>query len=214
MNSLSVCNEFEDNTPFPGSIFCKPNTRYINDFLHLKCAPDLILAKVFPNAKEITESLSMYWGVVNHISVPYGIRRDDPKVTVYVVGDGKHPRTGMMFAYRSAWNVISIDPSMDSKWPIQREVNRLTCYKFNVESLLFLHGKGEQVIVVLPHSHATIPAVLSSISAPNLHIISMPCCVKHDLSWMEPTVEYIDEGVWSPRNTIKVWNDVYKGVHN
>lgn len=185
----------------------KPSLRYIDDFMNLKCAPDLLLMKVFPNAKEITESMAMYWNAVKYICDPLNIRRDDSNVFIYVVGDGKHPRTGATFAFRSAWNVISIDPGMDGKW-ISHDIARLKCYRFRIESLSFDHADNQTAIIVLPHSHATLYNTLSSITGRNRHLITMPCCVEHDISGVEPDLIFNDPKVFSKKNTFKIWRNI------
>ena len=35
-------------------------THYLNYFIKLKCAPDLLAAKLFPNVKEISETLTAF----------------------------------------------------------------------------------------------------------------------------------------------------------
>src|SRR5579872_7431860 len=44
-----------------------PALRYLNEFTKLKCAPDLLAWGLFPNAKEITESLGAYNAIRKHI---------------------------------------------------------------------------------------------------------------------------------------------------
>jgi len=86
--------------------------RYINEFVKLKCAPDLLAWGVFPNAKEITESMAMYHAVKNY--VPFDLH--DEEINLVVVGDGKSPRTAALFAVMTKWTCYSVDPKMDEKW--------------------------------------------------------------------------------------------------
>ncbi|HUS51341.1 MAG TPA: hypothetical protein VMZ91_14325, partial [Candidatus Paceibacterota bacterium] len=45
----------------------KPSLRYLNEFTRLKCGSDLLRSKVFPNAKEITESMGAYNALRTHL---------------------------------------------------------------------------------------------------------------------------------------------------
>src|SRR6188474_1758259 len=67
----------------------RPTTRYLDQFLALRCAPDLIASGVFPNAKEITESMAAVRALWRNARVD----RHDPRVAAICVGDGVTPRT-------------------------------------------------------------------------------------------------------------------------
>ncbi len=46
-----LVNINENNNSF-GITINKPSLRYLNEFVRLKCGPDLLLSRFFPNAKE------------------------------------------------------------------------------------------------------------------------------------------------------------------
>lgn len=177
----------------------KRHSRYLDIFVSSKCSPDLLAEKLFPNAKEITESFAMFDATGK---LPEGFEWNRPEVTVVVVGDGKKPRTAGMFAHRTAWNAVSVDPNLDNRaYPFKR----FKKYRNFIQDIK-LEFDGP-VVIVMPHSHAKIKDCLTSIKAPVRSIITMDCCVKNNLD-REPDLRYNDEDVWSPMNEIKIWNNL------
>jgi hypothetical protein len=179
-----------------------PSRRYMDEFVKLKCAPDMLSLDLFPNSKEVTESLAVYSAIRKHFRHIFDL--SDPNVTVISVGDGATPRTGATFAYRSAWQCISVDPLLKNKKGRFNAIQRLTMYENKIEELHFVFDK---VIILHVHSHATIADSLAHIKGNERHLISMPCCVPqvHD---RKPDIEYHDWGCWSPKNKIKIWRDI------
>jgi len=179
--------------------FIKKITRHMRKFMAFNCAPDILLRKIFPNGKEITESMGAFEGVRKHI-----IRSDDllrnENITLVSVGDGNTPRTAALFAFLTKWNCISIDPNMkDEDW----EIDRLTTYKNKVEELdLFF----DDVIIVGVHSHAKMSATLEHIKGKRRSLLAIPCCVSYND--FEADMEYRDAGIWSPRNLVKIWRNI------
>jgi hypothetical protein len=175
--------------------------RYINLFITGKCSPDLLANELFPNAKEITESYAMF-EATTHLEEGFEWNREG--VTCVVVGDGHKPRTGAMFAYRTAWNVVSVDPKMV---PRTFNIKRLTTYRRKIEECT-LDYSGP-VVIVLPHSHAKIAECLKHItSLTKRAVITMDCCVNNIIPGKAPDVEYEDLDVWSPKNIVRVWRSV------
>lgn len=173
----------------------KPNTEYVNRFIKMRCAVDLLRLKMFPDAKEITESLAMVNACSNLPKLFDDRKRSD--INVVVVGDGRRPRTAALFAHLTRWNCFSIDPIMvEEVWPIQR----LKCFKKRVEDVK-LHFDSP-LIIVLPHSHAKPSICLQNITTSStLSVINMPCCVPSDILGFKH-VSYKDGRVWSPKNRI------------
>jgi len=175
----------------------KPSLRYVDAFIRLKCAPDLLLMNLFPNTKEITESMAAY-DAVRKYCPDYTL--GDPGVTVAVIGDGASPRTGAIFAYRSKWRVLSIDPQLHNK-PIWSKIARLSSYPEKVQDVALTAD-----IAVLVHAHV----ILDSIAHLNPSIIvAMPCCVNQDYFLrIKPDIIFTDWGVHSPKRTINIWKDL------
>lgn len=195
----------------------KPDLRYLNAFIDLKCAPDLLELKMFPNAKEITESMAMYAAVAKLLP-KRGEDLGSELHKVFVIGDGSTPRTAAIFAFRSRWQCFSIDPLLKEASRFMR-VNRLHLFPCKVQELGEERRIQEAVgregynIVVLPHAHVGLDDVAAIIPNPDF-IVAMPCCNPHAKNqelWHGAwgyDYSYADWGIHSPHRTIRVWDFV------
>jgi hypothetical protein len=181
------------------------NKRYINEFIKLKSAPDMLAQKLFPNVKEITESMGAYHAVRTIIQDTCNIKLNQNGVVVVCPGDGVRPRTAALFSYRSAWDAISIDPLL--RGDITYNINRLTLYKKRMEDVELDLTSYLCTIIVLVHAHVKLPTVLQNIKAKTLHMVAIPCCVPQDIP-NRPYIGYQDTGIWSERNTVKIWTNL------
>jgi len=75
--------------------------RYVNEMLRLSCAPELLRLKLFPDAKELTESFSAYNAIRTHLADEF--KPADGRVTLIAVGDGHTPRTAALCAFLTQW---------------------------------------------------------------------------------------------------------------
>jgi hypothetical protein len=175
------------------------SSRYIDEFLGLTCCPDLITNKIFPNSKEITESFAAY-NTVRKYFWRIGFQPSDPSITLFAIGDGKTPRTGATFAYRTAWQCYSIDPLMNyNGGPIQR----LSCISKKIEDVTFTCDKA---VIVAVHSHASLDIAITNIIAKEYAVIAIPCCKKQEITGQCPIKTYKDYGIFSPERNILVWH--------
>ena len=180
--------------------------KYINEFIKLKCAPDLLALKVFPNAKEITESMGAYRAVMKWIKGT-ALSTDDPYVHVYCIGDGVSPRTGALFAHMTRWNVTSIDPALREKYQ-NIPVKRLQVIRKPIAEVRVVYREEKDVaIIVLVHAHVSMNEVLKAIQYPTRHVVAIPCCKPQDIK-NRVYLGYQDHHIWSPKNTVKVWINV------
>jgi len=172
--------------------------KYINKFIRLKCAIDLLKWKMFPNAKEICETYAIRNAVYKFFpELNYGQELD-----CYVIGDGVVPRTGAFFACTTACNVWSIDPNLRTEG-VHPKVQRLTCIKDKLENT---HMKGDTIIVVAPHAHADINYICEKWDFNVAYIVSMPCC-KKDYQVLSNRIgfHFKDTNIPSPENNIFGW---------
>lgn len=169
----------------------KPSLRYFNEFMSMRCAIDLLLLKVFPNAKEITEQM----GMKNACRVAH-LDQANPDLRAAVVGDGSTPRLAALLALVSKWTVYSIDPALNMEKDY-RSVRRLVLYK---EDVAKVNGKFD--VIFLPHAHVKFYQI-AHLLRPDSVVITMECCVPFD-GPMCDTLEYTDWGVHSPHRTIKI----------
>jgi len=184
--------------------------RYINEFVKLNCASDLLELKLFPNAKEITESMGAFHAVRSVILPETGIQRNDPGITLVSVGDGCTPRTAALFAFLTKWQCYSIDPQLREapfsiKQLVTHPIERLTVYQKEIEDVIICSASA--TIVVCVHSHVPLPLVLPQIRGVPRHVVAIPCCIPQDIP--EKIYRgYIDRNIWSPKNEVKVWLNV------
>lgn len=178
----------------------KNKSKYLDWLVQSKCGADLLAAQLFPNAKEVTESVACFEATI-HLNP--GFEWNSPNVQCFVVGDGHKPRTAAVFACRTAWNVFSIDPVLA---PRIYNIKRLNIFRKKIEDLKFV-DLGSPVLIVLPHSHAPLDACLANIPGAKRALITLDCCKKQDPG-PPADIEYVDENVWSPKNTVRVWQSI------
>jgi hypothetical protein len=165
--------------------------KYMNDFIKYdKSARDMLALGLFPNAKEITESSAALNAVLTKLKF---YDRADPNIAVISVGDGRTPRTAALFAFRTKWQCISVDPQLNPAkidyW--EQNIDRLKCYPNNVEDLDLCF---EKCIIVAVHSHADLHSTLRHIRGNVRSMVAIPCCILYNHE-LRPK-EYRDAGIW------------------
>lgn len=179
-----------------------PSARYVDEFISSRFAPDILPLRIFPNTKEITESFAAHHAARKFLRKDFPL--NDPNVNVICIGDGNSPRTAATFAFRSAWNAISVDPRLKVNFIDQWEskIKRLTCIPKRIQNWSF---SCEKAVIVLVHSHAPIIDCLNAITATKRAIIAIPCCVPMDIEGWPPNLNFLDYGIWSPKRRVKIW---------
>lgn len=156
--------------------------------------------KIFPNVKEMTESVGLYLSIANVMKMD--LKR---RYRAVCIGDGKYARTGLLLALMSRWDVWSVDPQLVTKEKPDffQSVNRFTPIAKTVEAL-DQHDLEQIVgcdIMIAGHSHAHLPTARKLIQ-PKV-IISMPCCEPDNLN--DFCISYRDPYVNSPKNQINIY---------
>jgi len=181
---------------------------YIEDFIKLKCASELLAWKLFPNAKEITESFAAFHGVINMImpkmnSQTNPISYNSENVKLISIADGYTPRTAALFALRTKWDCYSIDPVLRmNEYPIKR----LTQINKKIEEVN-LNFENDIIIIVSVHGHATINNMLEHIHGKERYLLVIPCCVPQDIP-NRPYIGFLDTNIWSDKKLVKVWLNI------
>lgn len=187
------------------SIDINPITRHVAEFLALRCAPDLLELPLWPKggaAKEITESMAAFVAVRRALRGPE--RFGDRSIKMYDVGCGVAPRTAALFAFRTSWDTVAIDPKLrDWNWRDREGVRRVEYVPERIEDVRFEHAG--LAVVTLVHAHVAVVDALRAIEAPLYLVAAIPCCQPHELPGVEPDFEYADFGCWSPKRRVKVW---------
>ena len=185
-----------------GKRYLDPLLKYINEAFALSCLPDIQERKLFPNAKEWTESMATYNAVRKCLK---RFALNDSRVSLVSVGDGHTPRTAALFAFRTAWQCYSIDPNVAVR---DYKIQRLSVYRKRIENIPPWNFLGPLVIVAV-HSHASLQEAVNRLrSETDRAVVAMPCCYKQEIDERKPDVSYKDAGIWSPHNLIKIWEKV------
>jgi hypothetical protein len=182
------------------------STRYIDEFFRLKCAPDLLASGLLPRTdptKEVTEIMGMFSAVRRHLSALF----KDPTVVVLDVGAGVSPRGAAMFALRTKWNALAIDPDMRRDTVIRR----VSAFKATVEDVIptprvqSLLKAATTTVCINTHGHAPL-SYLDAIPG-DAWCVTLPCCVKltppKDFELVE---RYNDPSIMSEKNEVSVYH--------
>lgn len=184
------------------------SARYIDELVRSTCFIDLLKSGWYPDAKELTESCAAF-RASNKLGLDW--KRND--VCVIAVGDGRYPRTAAMFAYRTQWTAIAVDPRACFHGEVP-EVRR--CYsiaKTLGDCLRPWDACGlplfSDYVFACVHSHAPVEELIeaASLCPGRVHVISNRCCVDDTLP-TEPTHEYMDWGIWSPERRVRIWREL------
>jgi hypothetical protein len=180
---------------------------YLKEFFDLKCIPDIISLKLFPNLKEVTESMGAFYAVQKYILDNNFQLFKNPKIAAISVGDGSTPRTAALFAFRTNWNCYSIDPMLHTEREEFKTIRRLTMIKDKVENVKLDLSNYEKVIILLVHSHAGLKRTLNALQHKNRSLVTIPCCVPHEIA-DKPYIGYVDTSIATAKNTVKIWRNI------
>lgn len=182
-----------------------PSPKYIDELIRSRCFPDLLATGWYPDAKELTESAAAF-----RASKKLQLAWDDPDVCVIAVGDGRWPRTAAMFAFRTRWTTIAVDPraAINGEVPGVRRCYSIPKTLGDCTSPWDYCGLPlfQHYVFACVHSHAPTAELLDSMEgAPgDVHVISNRCCYDDSLD-QDPSYEYLDWGIWSPERRVRVW---------
>lgn len=180
----------------------KTNYDLLNEFVKLRCAQDLLALNVFQNAanpvKEITEAMGLFKLIRKVLGDDVLM---DAQNRAWCVGDGTRPRMGAMLAYRTKWQVNSVDPIIS----FQQVATRLFCLPLTVEELVGgVYTEIPGRILVACHSHAPMGVAVKAIRPE--WIFTLPCCVnQHPGPNYKLIKSYHDWGILSPHREVFAW---------
>ena len=179
-------------------------SRYVTELLKLACGPELVRLRLFPDAKELTESFaannaarSFLWS-----KNAAGRARVDPAdaaVTCVAVGDGNTPRTAALFAFLTRWHCVAVDPEMVEwrEWRKRRGVvdadddgdgdrpgvptgawggvRRLRAFRKKIQEV---RVECEKAVLVLVHAHVSLAECLAQVQTRSgrCSAVILPCC--------------------------------------
>ncbi|CAK4699946.1 hypothetical protein LEN26_011868 [Aphanomyces euteiches] len=184
--------------------------RYMNEFVgKLQCAPQLLQLQIFPDAKEVSESMGLFNAARRFLPLDDATQGIDG---IVVVGDGSTPRTAVMFAYRTrGWTCFSVDPEMrvssENETVPWEGIERVVPIRAKIEDIQ-IHLR--RAIVVLVHAHVTLEQALSAVHAESIvGVLTVPCCnwygQQEELFERHPDLVYDDFSILSDHREIRVW---------
>lgn len=177
----------------------RATTRHLDHFLRLRCSPDLIAQRIFPNAKEITESMAAVYAILRNGRLD----SQDPGVSAICVGDGSTPRTAALLAYRTKWTCWAVDPALTGTWDIDRlHLAPTRVQKFDERTV-------GPVVVTAVHAHVPMEEALQRLRSHGADIrvaVAIPCCgYEHEAPGLQLRWEGEDWGIWSHHRTVRIW---------
>jgi hypothetical protein len=188
----------------------QPSLRYLDEFVSdLTCSALLLETRMYPDAKEITESMAMFDAVRCHIPLDIPEASRHKKHGIICVGDGATPRTASLFAFRTkGWMCYSIDPiaRTTKEW---ESIDRLKIVRAKIEEV---RVKLDKAVIILLHAHVSLEATLPSIEAEEiLAVVCCPCCnfhtVQQSIGSIKPDVSFHDPALLSVHNEVRIWLD-------
>jgi len=205
--ALSIEHRVLERQP---SVDVKASSRYTTELLALACGPRLLELGLYPDAKELTESFAAFAAVREHLKDSFPMHGEAAAgVTVVCVGDGVTPRTAALFAFRTKWRCIAIDPLMrvegeSTGW---HGVERLEVRRDRIQETVKV--KAPKILLVCVHAHVSLEACLAAVEwTAALGVVVMPCCNFYGKLRLleEPQVSYEDPGVVSPHRLVRVYS--------
>lgn len=180
--------------------------------------PAQIMLELFPNVKEMTESVAAACLLQHRVGL-------ELPITVLDVGAGSSPRTGGILALKfPATTVHSIDPEMRANWIARDGIPNLEAHDCTAVDWVLDHAAEifacERLAVVAVHSHAPLESYLPALVAiygreKPLTLITMPCCEpllqaltaqqQEELN-MYMVFRTEDWGIHSEKRTMYVWS--------
>ena len=182
--------------------------RYLNEFIRLKCAPDLLKYKIFPNTKEITETIGGFNAYRKFFMSTF--QPSDEDITVITPGDGVCARTATFFAHLTKFHCIAVDPL--TRGNTQNKVYRVDEFKMRGEDFRWdskdnPYLRPKKVLIVGVHAHLQPSDLVFNMGGSLMTgIIWIPCCFKIPKK-VENSADYVyfDQHIQSPANKVFVW---------
>jgi len=118
---------------------------YLDQLFSKDCFPDLMQLRVFPSAKDVSESMAVLQAFSQ-----YGVLSTDELITkeeqhnskmikCLCIGDGSTPRTAVLACFlQNNWDCVSIDPILRNNWQgtIPQGVHGLVGYGGTIEAFV------------------------------------------------------------------------------
>ena len=183
-------------------------TQHIDAVWSMKCFKELIKLDVFPDAKDISESMGALRAATlySHLSLRKDAeksRRDalrsrwkEENVWCICIGDGSTPRTATLISFLTVWNLFSIDPGLKKEF-VGKEpkgIQRLEAFDLKFEDWAKMYSKSadcqriksmcKYLFIICVHSHhrfvgeASFDKIRDAFGNCPTCLVNLPCCAK------------------------------------
>ncbi len=156
--------------------------------------------------KEISEILTVWDAIKKHI--PF---TPEEKIIALDVGSGPSPRLGAWIALNTDWQVLSIDPVLETPKAIMPDNLTLIARPVEAINLSAKYDLSEyHVVVLMIHAHvSTDQACLPVETCKRLSLITIPCCNfgprQNDIHGVPFDVEFEASDMLSVHSTVRIW---------
>lgn len=169
--------------------------------------------------QELAESMAAFAAVREHVRGDGGddvLAFGSRNIVLVAVGDGSTPRTASLFAFRTAWRCVSIDPALKTagKW---RDVSSLTLVKSRAQDVQVLVEKHERVVLIMWHAHVSVKDAIKCLgfaggeqaTRERVALIACHCCNfdkrQRFMLGDAPDIEYEEDGMPGLMRSVRVW---------
>ncbi|CAE8586544.1 unnamed protein product, partial [Polarella glacialis] len=201
-------------------------TTYLDRVFKMTCFFDLVRLRVFPDAKDISESYGAIAAGARHCRLGPNAEKASG-VLCLAVGDGSTPRTAGLAAFITRWTCVSIDPCLREEWAgaNPKDVRGLHGFVGTFEEwvpeklqeakeLASQNGPLTHLLILCVHSHnrfrgpADMELLRSGLGFPPTTLVSLPCChlsnPRVDLK-RPPDMSFEDLAVFSQCREVNLW---------
>lgn len=190
------------------------DTGLLDRFLNLTCATDLLqlYRKTNNISKEITESMAAFEAIGKWLAREKFFTNfkelSSKKIRCLVVGDGATPRTGALFAYRTKWDIVSVDPQMVDK--DFSNIKHLRTIGTKIEDCNPWESSTDLGVLIHVHSHADLNIGVAKLQAKRVIAVAIPCCVAQTIHGHKHDFYRRHYGILSDKNEIYLWDFLTK----
>lgn len=168
----------------------------LNKFM-IWCVNNNVNMSLFGNNNPIKEMSEVVgtWKVIEKLVPKTGL-----KTICYCIGDGKNPRTGYIIAKTRSWDVVVVDPILNTdKFNDLDNLKLMRCRDSDLD--ISWHLLYDRVVIVGCHSHNDMETFYKQFLIPTT-CVWIPCCVMPE---SEPHLIIESRHIISTKNKAYVW---------
>lgn len=195
----------------------KPSRKYLDEFLRLDCAPDLLERGAFRGASEsITVAMGLFSAVRRYV-LPRGGSFDNEAIRLVVAEDTQLALdVAALFAFRTKWKcsvIFEAPASLRAAMPMGYQdprVERLTFYPCGLMEGMWMFD-GPTIVMLPGQKYAPADASLriKAFNPVDEYQYPKSCVALGQFPWHPkaepPKMQHQDPAIWAPDQTISIW---------